>query len=111
MEKQSYLRRLAAKLEEWDREIEQLRTRTQQLDEKARAELNPHIDALKAKKQDLLKRFEKMRETSDEAFDDLKIGATAAWEDMDHAWADIRQAVEKAMARFSRARSQKAEKL
>lgn len=83
---QEYQERLGAKLEQFDKELEELRAGAETIKEKSKTELNETVAALKQKQQAVRNKLEKLRSASGKAWEDAKSGVEAAMEDLEKAY-------------------------
>ncbi|NUM65606.1 coiled coil domain-containing protein, partial [candidate division KSB1 bacterium] len=67
--KASYLQKLAAQLQEWDTELDQLRLKADQAKAGAKIEIEEQITELRAKKDAAMLKFNQLQEASDEAWE------------------------------------------
>lgn len=91
--REEFLRYLQSQLDELDLRIEKLKVQSDDLREKARAELLERLDRIKAQKEQLLPKLEKATRTSEAAWEDIKDG-------LDRAATDLRVALEQAASHF-----------
>jgi chromosome segregation ATPase len=100
MEKQTYLRRIAKKLEEWDDKIAELRARANEQEGGAETEWKRQFNQLETKRKAFAEKLKVLQSAGEEAWDDLRKGADAAWEDIEAGWKDIESALDKARVRL-----------
>lgn len=79
MEKEAYLQKLQAKLNEWDADIEALKAKASGASADARMELNKQIQELESEQNEMKQRYEKLKTASDDAWNDIRHGTEAAW--------------------------------
>lgn len=94
-EKKSYLQKLAAQLQDWDSELDQLKLKAEQAKSGAKAEIEEQITELRAKKDAAMVKFNQLQEASDEAWDDIKAGA-------EKSWAELKGAFKNAFSKFNK---------
>lgn len=93
-DKSAYERKLDAKLEEWNAEIDRLKAQAKEASADTEIEIRQQIDELQDRRDDARSRLEKVKDSSNEAWEDVKAGADKAWDEMQASF-------EKAKARFS----------
>ena len=90
-----YITQMAAQLQQWDTDIDALRSRGKQMAVELRAGYFGRIKDLRAHRDEAQKRFQEIRCASDEAAGKLHAGMEGAWQAMknglDKATADLRQ--------------------
>jgi len=94
-DKQSYLQKLAAQLQQWDKEIDQLKVKADIAKAEAKTELLKQIDELRAKKQTAQGRLSELQAAGDEAWDDIKTG-------VEKSWTEMKGAFKSAMSKFNK---------
>lgn len=70
--RQEYIDKLKDKLTEWDNEIDKMEIKARQANEDLRHQWEKRKLDLKEKRQDLSSRLEKVRNSADDTWDDLK---------------------------------------
>ena len=110
MDREQLKRKAEAQLAAWEETAAELKIKVSEIGEDAREEYEARIQAVRSKQDDLRLKLNELRDTSDEAWDDLKVGFDAAWDDVEAAWADVRSAVTAAAARFGEADQKKKKK-
>lgn len=88
-----YVRKMQAKLEEWNNDIDTLSVKANEVSGDLKKEYSEQIAALKAKQAVALEKIEEMQKSGESAWKDLKAGA-------DLAWTAIGEAVDSAKSRF-----------
>lgn len=88
-----YIRKMHAKLEEWNADIDTLATRANEASADIRGEYNEQIQSLKAKQAVARQKIEELQKCGESAWKDLKAG-------IDLAWSAIGEAVDSAKSRF-----------
>lgn len=89
-----YVRKMQAKLEEWNSEIDELTARADKVKGDVKSEYNVQIEALRTKRADARQKIEEFKRAGESAFEDLKSG-------IDLAWKSMRKAIDSAKSRFS----------
>jgi uncharacterized coiled-coil DUF342 family protein len=80
-----YVRKLQAKLGEWNAEIDALAAKADKAKADARIEYAEQIEALKAKQAAARQKIEELQQSGEGAWEDLKAGAELAWTAMGEA--------------------------
>ena len=88
-----YVRKMQAKLEEWNAEIDTLTAKAGEFTADAKDEYNEQIDSLKAKQAATRQKIEELQQAGDSAWGDLKSG-------IEMAWTAMGEAIESAKSRF-----------
>ncbi|MGD9044752.1 MAG: coiled coil domain-containing protein [Desulfobacterales bacterium] len=91
--KDSYIQKLQAMLHEWDKEIDRLATKAIKAKADAKLEYYEQIEELRDKQDVAIEKLEKLRQASDDIWEDLKAGIESAWN-------DLSEAVKSASSRF-----------
>ena len=80
-----YIRRMQAKLEEWNAEIDTLTTKAGKVTADVTNEYNEQIESLKAKQAAARLKIEELQLAGESAWEDLKSGIELAWNAMGEA--------------------------
>jgi uncharacterized coiled-coil DUF342 family protein len=80
-----YVRRMQAKLEEWNAEIDTLTARADKATSDLRNEYSEQISALKARQATARQKIEELQQSGESAWEDLKSGIELAWTAMGEA--------------------------
>ena len=91
--REEYVRRMQAKLEEWNSDIDFLTARASEASVDVRREFNEQIASLKVKQAAAQQKIEELQKEGGSAWEDLKAGA-------DLAWTAIGEAIDSAKSRF-----------
>ncbi len=83
--REAYIQKMHAKIDEWNRDIDKLNAKTNQVEANARIEYQKQIEALKRKRNDIEEKLSKMSRSGEHAWEDLKSGIDLAWEAMSEA--------------------------
>jgi len=92
-EKDDYIAKAKARLDQWNAEIEKLQAKAAEAETDAKIEYDKQIAELRKQRDEGEAKLKEMREASDDAWQDMKSG-------FDSAWDSVSNAFEKAMARF-----------
>lgn len=88
-----YVRKMQAKLEEWNADIDTLTVKAGEVSAELRSEYNEQIALLKAKQAVARQKMEEMQKSGESAWEDLKSGAELAW-------SAIAESIDSAKTRF-----------
>lgn len=88
-----YVRKMQAKLEEWNADIDKLAAKTSEVSADVRSEYKEQITALKIKQAAAIHKIEEMQKSGESAWKDLKSG-------IELAWSAIGEAVDSVKSRF-----------
>jgi uncharacterized coiled-coil DUF342 family protein len=92
-QKDAYIQKLQARLHEWDKEVDRLATKAIKAKADAKLEYYEQIEELRDKQDVAIEKLEKLRQASDDIWEDLKAGIESAWN-------DLSEAVKSASSRF-----------
>ena len=89
-QKEAYMQKIDARLEELDRQIgalgDKIQAGTNEMEAEGRAKLEAGIQALEAQKEATVQQYEKMKASSGAAWDELKAGMDAAMDRLNAAY-------------------------
>jgi len=88
-----YIRKMQAKLEEWNAEIDSLTVKAGEVSTELMKEYNEQIESLKAKQAAARQKIEELQQAGDSAWGDLKSG-------IELAWSAVEEAIDSARSRF-----------
>jgi len=88
-----YLRKMQAKLEEWNADIDTLTAKAGEVTAEVKNEYNEQIESLKAKQIATRQKIEELQHAGESAWEDLKSG-------IDLAWTAMGEAIDSAKSRF-----------
>ena len=88
-----YVRKMQAKLEEWNTEIDTLSARADEVTADVRKEYSEQIEALKAKQAAARQKIEELQHAGESALGDMKSG-------IELAWTALGEAIDSARSRF-----------
>lgn len=88
-----YVRKMQAKLEEWNADIDKLTAKANEVSADIRSEYGEQIEALKAKQAAARQKIEEVQKSGENAWQDLKSG-------VELAWGAIEEAIDSAKSRF-----------
>lgn len=83
--REEYIRKMKAKLEEWNAEINTLNARAEKVTANVRNEYHEQITSLKTKQAAARQRIEELQQAGETAWEDLKSGVELAWTAMGEA--------------------------
>ncbi len=91
--KEDFVRKMHAKLDQWNAEIDTLSEKANQAEREARAEYQKQLETLRSKRDHARSKLAELESASEGAWHDLKAGVELAWE-------SVSEAVRSAAARF-----------
>jgi uncharacterized coiled-coil DUF342 family protein len=84
-EKDAYVQKLHAKLDEWNAEIDKLKAKADKAEADSQAEYHKQVEVLREKRKDVESKIRDVVEAGDGALEDLKSGVQGAWDSMEEA--------------------------
>jgi len=84
-QKDQYIQKLHAKLDEWNAEIDKLKAKADQVETESRMEYQNQIKNLQEKRGKAEKKITELQNAGEGAWEDLKAGAQLAWDAMEDA--------------------------
>jgi hypothetical protein len=84
-QKDVYVQNLHAKLDEWNAEIDKLKTKVDAAEAEKRAEYQRQFEDLQHKRYVVENKIEKFRGAGEDAWEDLKSGVESAWSSLESA--------------------------
>lgn len=84
-QKDAYIQKLQAKLDEWNTEIDKLKAKADQAEADAKLEYYERIEKLREQQDGAREKLETLRQAGDDAWEDLKAGIESAWNDLSEA--------------------------
>lgn len=93
MKREEYIDNMAAKLKEWNTEVEKLETKAQKAGMDAKKEISKEVQDLRIKKKVAEDQLEQVKEAGEDAWMELQSEAEGAFE-------DIKSALKNAVNRF-----------
>ncbi|MCA8982704.1 MAG: hypothetical protein R3C12_10095 [Planctomycetaceae bacterium] len=85
LDRDAYVKKIQAKLDEWNADIDALEARVQTAQADVHLVLNRRLDALRAQRDDVAAKLQALRNASGEAWQDLTAGMELAWESLSEA--------------------------
>ena len=92
-DKDDYVAKAKARLDQWNADIEKLRAKAAEAEADAKIEYSKQIEDLRKQRDEGEAKLKEMRDASDDAWKDMKAG-------FDKAWDGVSNAFDKAMSRF-----------
>ena len=83
--REEYIRKMQAKLEEWNADIDALTAKAGKVSSDVKNEYNEQIESLKAKQAAARQKIEELQHSGESAWGDLKSGIELAWTAMGEA--------------------------
>jgi uncharacterized coiled-coil DUF342 family protein len=87
-ERDAYVQKMKAKLDEWNSEIDRLAEKTNAATADARLRYQEQVDRLKAQSDTARRKLEELGAASESAWKDLRAGVDLAWESISTAVKD-----------------------
>ncbi|BFN37546.1 hypothetical protein [Fidelibacter multiformis] len=78
-EREVYIEKMAAKLKEWDAKIEKLEAKARNAQADVKKEYDEQIREMKTQREKVQNKIHKLRESGDDAWDELKAGLEKSW--------------------------------
>lgn len=75
----AYVEKLKSKIDEWNRDIDKLQAKADQMAADARVKYQKQIEGLKAKQKEVQDKMGQLQKASGEAWVELKTGMNSAW--------------------------------
>jgi dynactin complex subunit len=88
-----YIEKLKVQIQKWENKLTELRSKTHQVEEKAKAEYKKRIDSLQLQLKEAGKRLKEGKEASSETWENIE-------EKTKHGWDDLKESIEKAFSKF-----------
>jgi uncharacterized coiled-coil DUF342 family protein len=84
-DKDAYIQKLHARLDEWNAEIDKLKSKADKAEAESRIEFQKQIENLRQRRQEAEKKVDEVRAAGEWAWEDLKSGVQLAWDAMEQA--------------------------
>ena len=84
-DKDAYVQKLHAKLDEWNAEIDKLKARADKAEAETRLEYQKEIEDLQKRGKEVEEKLAEVRQTGEGAWEDLKSGIQNTWDSMEEA--------------------------
>lgn len=91
--KDEFVRKMHARLDQWNADIDALKAKADRAEAGARAEYHKQLDALRSKRDDARSKLHELESAGENAWEDLKAGVELAWD-------SVSEAVRSAASRF-----------
>lgn len=88
--RQEYIDKLKSKIDEWDKDIEQLEAKARQASEDARHKWESRKLELEEKRADMKGRLERLRNSADDTWSELKEEIDLAWDTLSKGIKDMK---------------------
>jgi uncharacterized coiled-coil DUF342 family protein len=83
--KEEYIRKIHAKIDEWDADMDKLREKAQRAESKFQSEVREQIDTLKSKRKEIAKKISELNSCAGDAWKDIAAGIDLSMESMGSA--------------------------
>jgi uncharacterized coiled-coil DUF342 family protein len=83
--KDAYVQKLHAKIDEWNADIDKLRAKADQVEANSKIEYQKQVKALKSKRDEIKTKISELSDSGEEAWEDLKAGVDLARQAMNEA--------------------------
>jgi predicted nucleic acid-binding Zn-ribbon protein len=97
--RREYIEKLKVQIKKWENKLTELRSKTHQVEEKAKAEYKKRIDSLQLQLKEAGKRLHEVKEASSETWEEIE-------EKTKHGWDDLKESIEKAFSKFKSRKSE-----
>ncbi|MGH7496469.1 MAG: coiled coil domain-containing protein [bacterium] len=81
-DKKSYLQSLAQQLQDWDKEMDELKLKAGSAKSGAKAEFQKQLDELRVKRDTAQAKFLELQKVGDEAWEEMKEGLEKSWTEL-----------------------------
>ncbi|MFZ7110071.1 MAG: coiled coil domain-containing protein [Desulfatiglandales bacterium] len=81
----AYVKKLKAKMDEWNAEIDKIEAQADQAEAEAKIEYYRQVEDLRAKRRDVEDKMAELQKAGDGAWEDLKAGIESAWDSLGNA--------------------------
>jgi hypothetical protein len=92
--RKDYIDKMAARLREWDTEVEKLEAKAETAKADMKASYNQQINELRIKKEEAKLKLKKIQDAGEDAWEELKDGAEKSWnifeDSIKNAWAKFK---------------------
>jgi chromosome segregation ATPase len=94
-QRDAYVQKMKAKLDEWSSEIDRIEARIDQADAESKIEYNKRLEDLRAKRKEVENRLEEVQRAGESGWTDLKQG-------LENSWEILKKSLDRAKSEFSR---------
>lgn len=91
----AYVQKLKAKIDEWNADIDKLTAKADQAEADAKIKYHQELEALRAKRQDLEEKIANLQNAGESAWEELKQGVESSWEVWKASFSRAKTAFEK----------------
>jgi len=84
--KEAYEQKLQAQLDEWSAKIDKLKAKADSAEADAQLEYHKQIEELRSMQEAAANKLTELKDTGDDAWEDLKAGIDNAWDSLGDAW-------------------------
>lgn len=98
--REAYLDRVEAQIKEWDADFEKMKAKAQIASAEARIEYYNKVEGLKARSDQFKTEFARVKESSGEAWEELKGGLDKAYNELSSTFSDFKETFHHAIGKF-----------
>ena len=88
MNREYYIKKLEDQLGEWQKDLQELRVKIDQADDELREEYKEQLEQLRKKREEMRLKLEGLRDTGEDAWEDVKAGVELSWEVLSESFKD-----------------------
>ena len=92
--RKDYIDKMAARLKEWDTEVQKLEAKAETAKADVKASYNQQINELRLKKEEAQQKLKKIQDAGEDAWEELKDGAEKSWkifeDSVKNAWGKLK---------------------
>ena len=90
----AYVQKLKAKIDEWNADIDKLTAKAEQAEADAKIIYQQQLEELRTKRQDLEGKIEELQSAGESAWEELKQGVESSWESWKNSFSEAKTAFE-----------------
>jgi SMC interacting uncharacterized protein involved in chromosome segregation len=94
--REEYIDQMTAQLKEWSRKIDELEFKARAAKADAGIAYEAQIQDIKSKRESVIARLQELKSAGNEAWEVMREGAEAAWEEFKHAFTEAKDKFKKA---------------
>ena len=93
--REEYIDKMTSQLKEWSRKIDELEFKARAAGTDARITYEKRIQDMKNKRQSVVMRLRELKGAGGEAWETMKVGVDAAWDEFKHAFTEAKDKFKK----------------